>query len=243
MPHLEKAPPIRVLLADNHPVVREGLRACFAESELLEVVGEAVDGEDAVEQTRKLKPDVVLMDIHMPGMNGFDATRAIVTSGSPTRVLVLTVAYSQDYISEMMRCGAKGYMLKDADPDDLIEAVVKVHNGSLYFIVNDNNSPALPAPPSSPAPHHLLSDREIQVLKRLAEGGTSKDIALETDLAVRTVKTYRERIMRKTGLHTVADIVKYAIAHGLLDASPSPSAAAASQKTAARKTARRKKAA
>lgn len=210
--------PIRVLLVDDHPVVREGIRACLAGREQLEIVGEAVDGNQAVQKAAELKPDVVLMDINMPGANGIEATRAIVAAGLPTRVLILTVVNSQEYVAEMIRSGAKGYVLKDADPDELVQAVIAVHGGSLYYLVKEGA-------PHSPTPeiptedlHDILSGREIQVLKRVAEGWTSKDIARETGLSVRTVKTYRERIMRKAGLHSVADMVKYAIKHDLISA-------------------------
>jgi DNA-binding NarL/FixJ family response regulator len=208
--------PIRVLLVDDHPVVREGIRACLAGREQLEIVGEAVDGNQAIQKATELKPDVVLMDINMPGANGIEATRAIVAAGLPTRVLILTVVNSQEYVAEMIRSGAKGYVLKDADPDELVQAVIAVHGGSLYYLVKES----APHPPTPKFPtvdlRDILSGREIQVLQRVAEGWTSKDIARETDLSVRTVKTYRERIMRKAGLHSVADMVKYAIEHGLV---------------------------
>jgi two-component system nitrate/nitrite response regulator NarL len=213
---------IRVLLVDDHPVVREGIRACLTGHDRLEIVGEAIDGDEAVQLTRDLRPDVVLMDINMPGTNGIEATRAIISAGLPSRVVILTVVNNQEYVAEMIRCGAKGYVLKDAHPDELIEAVIAVHEGSLYYLVKEN-VPNPPVPTVPPADlHGVLSGREIQVLKRVAEGWTSKDIARETDLSVRTVKTYRERIMRKAGLRSVADMVKYAIEHRLITSGKQP---------------------
>ncbi|MBL6764187.1 MAG: response regulator transcription factor [Verrucomicrobiae bacterium] len=219
MPRASKPKKIRVLLADDHPVVREGIRSCLSTDDRLEIVGEAVNGKDATEKAATLQPDIILMDINMPQMTGIEATRALVTSRNPARIVMLTVVNSQEYVSEMMRSGAKGYVLKDAHPDELISAVIDVHAGSLYFRVNETatTSPIPTIPPKELK--GILSEREIQVLRMVAEGMTSKDIARETDLSVRTVKTYRERIMRKAGIHSVAEMVKYSIQTGLIPSS------------------------
>lgn len=211
---------IRILLADDHPVVREGIRASLGGQPHLEIVGEAADGSAIVSLVEEHKPDIVLMDINMPAVNGIEATRAIVAAGLPCRVIILTVVSSQEYMAEMMKAGAKGYVLKDAHPEELIEAIEEVHNGSLYYLVNEGGLGEInPPPPAKPPedPSKVLSGREIQVLKLVANGNTSKDIALMFDVSVRTVKTYRERIMRKTGLHSVAEMTQYAVACGLLD--------------------------
>jgi len=220
MPKKNEPTNIRILLADDHPVVREGIRASLGGQPHLEIVGEAADGSEIVSLVRNHKPDIVLMDINMPKVNGIDATRAIVTAGLPCRVIILTVVSSQEYMAEMMRAGAKGYVLKDAHPEELIEAIEEVYNGSLYYLVNEGGLGEIhPPPPSKPPPDptQVLSGREIQVLKLVANGNTSKDIALMFDVSVRTVKTYRERIMRKTGLHSVAEMTQYAVACGLLE--------------------------
>ena len=209
-------PVIRIVLADDHPVVREGIRSCLAAFPHLQIVGEADNGEDAVAQTAELQPDIVLMDINMPRVNGIEATRRLVGCGSKSRVVILTVVNSQQYVAEMIKCGAKGYVLKDAHPEELVEAIEEVHGGSLYFLVKENepNPPPPAIPPSDP--HDTLSGREIQVLTLVAQGKSSKEIALKFDVGVRTIKTYRERIMRKIGLHSVAELTKYAIEAGLL---------------------------
>jgi two-component system, NarL family, nitrate/nitrite response regulator NarL len=222
MPSKSDKPLIRILLADDHPIVREGIRSCLAGYRHLKIVGEAANGEEAVSRSVELKPDIVLMDINMPKMNGIDATREIVKSGVKSRVVILTVVNSQQYVAEMIRCGAKGYVLKDAHPDELVEAIEEVHGGLLYFLVKENipNPPPPDIPPADPK--GILSGREIQVLKLVAEGKSSKEIALGFDVGVRTVKTYRERIMRKIGLHSVAEMTKYAIETGLLRSDSAP---------------------
>ncbi|MFT4691180.1 MAG: response regulator transcription factor [Verrucomicrobiia bacterium] len=237
---------ITILLADDHPVVREGIRSCLAAFGHLNIVGEACNGQEAIDQAKALQPNIVLMDINMPLVNGIEATRAIATSQPKSRVVILTVVNSQQYVAEMIRSGAKGYVLKDAHPEELVEAIDEVNQGKLYFeIREDTPNPPPPAiPPSNPG--KILSGREIEVLTLVASGQSSKDIALGFDVSVRTVKTYRERIMRKTGLHSVAEMTKYAVETGLLN-SGSPeqvvgvSVALASRQKGASKKAVRKK--
>jgi two-component system, NarL family, nitrate/nitrite response regulator NarL len=241
---------ITILLADDHPVVREGIRSCLSAFGHLNIVGEACNGKEAIEQAKALKPNIVLMDINMPLINGIEATRAIATSLPKSRVVILTVVNSQQYVAEMIQSGAKGYVLKDAHPEELVEAIDEVNGGKLYFEIREEtpNPPPPAIPPANPG--KILSGREIEVLVLVASGKSSKDIALGFDVSVRTVKTYRERIMRKTGLHSVAEMTKYAVETGLLNGGGpaqvvgvAPPAAAQPEKTGAKKKTARKKAA
>lgn len=222
MPRKAAKKSISLLLVDDHPVVREGIRSCLGGFKHLNIVGEASNGAEAVERARELDPDIILMDINMPVMNGIEATRAIVASKTRARVVILTVVNSQQYVAEMITSGAKGYVLKDAHPEELVEAIDEVHEGKLYFDVREDtpNPPPPAIPPSNPK--QILSGREVEVLTLVASGKSSKEIALEFDVSVRTVKTYRARIMRKAGLHSVAEMTKYAVETGLLNGGTPP---------------------
>ena len=167
-------------------MVREGIRASLSGRPHLEIVGEAADGSAIVDLVRQHNPDIVLMYINMPVVNGIDATRAIVAAGLSCRVIILTVVNSQEYMAEMMKDGAKGYVLKDAHPEELIEAIEEVYKGSLYHLVNEGGLGEINPPPPSKPPTD-----PSQVVKLVAEGNTSKDIALMFDVPVRTVKSYR----------------------------------------------------
>ncbi|MBI4658916.1 MAG: response regulator transcription factor [Verrucomicrobia bacterium] len=210
---------IRLLLADDHPVVREGIRSCLARFEELEVVGEAANGVDVVTKAKLLHPDLVLMDIHMPMLNGLEATDRLRNENPRIRVLALTVYESREYVARIVRAGAGGYVLKDASPEELRQAIRSVAAGHAFFsprvvthALNDYVSRADPtAPPELPN----LSKRERDVLARIADGLTNKQIAQSLNLSVRTVETHRERIMRKLGIHSVAGLTKYAIANKL----------------------------
>ncbi|MBG85712.1 MAG: DNA-binding response regulator [Verrucomicrobiales bacterium] len=242
MPRKAAKKSIKLLLADDHPVVREGIRSCLSAFKHLKIVGEASNGGEAVELATSLKPDIVLMDINMPVVNGIEATRTIASTLPNTRVVILTVVNNQQYVAEMIQSGAKGYVLKDAHPEELVEAIDEVNEGKLYFEIREDtpNPPPPTIPPSDPK--KILSGREIEVLTLVASGKSSKEIALGFDVSVRTVKTYRERIMRKAGLHSVAEMTKYAVETGLLNSNPSPVTGLPSTPTRpARKKAAKKK--
>ena len=211
--------PIRVLLADDHPVVREGLRAALAGYVQIDVVGEASDGEEAVRMAEQLAPDVVLMDITMPRMTGLRATSELSSRVPKTKVLVLTMHHSREYVVQVLRSGARGYVLKDASPIELRHAIEIVASGAPFFspsisqvLVNECLREARGPRRATPR----LSLREREVLGHIAEGASSKQIAGLLGISVRTVETHRARIIKKLGIRSVAGLTKFAIAEGFV---------------------------
>ncbi len=211
---------IRLLLADDHPVVRMGVKAFFANHERVEVVGEAVDGRDALAKARELKPDVVFMDTYMPRMTGLAAARLLGKHLPKTRVLMYSPHSDREYIMQIIRSGARGYVLKNAPPEEVTEAIEQVNRGNTYY----NSEVARMALDEYARnlhqrnPHAIsdLSERELEVLGKIAEGKSSRAAAADFGISVRTVETHREHIMRKLEIHTVAGLVKFAIAHGVV---------------------------
>lgn len=215
---------IKVLLVDDHPVVRKGLHSCLANRENLKIVGEASNGLEAIQKVTELDPDVVLMDINMPGMDGLEVTETLRKEAPRTRVLVLSVHDTRDYVMRIVKAGARGYVLKDAPPDELVRGIEAVNNGEAYFspsvariALNQYVSEA-----DATDPHTKLSDREREVLVEIAEGKSNKEIAARLNIGVRTVETHRERIMRKLDIRSVAGLTKFAIAHGMVSLGPEP---------------------
>jgi DNA-binding NarL/FixJ family response regulator len=208
---------IRILLADDHVMVRQGFRMILAAQPDLEIVGEAGNGRDAVELAEQLRPDVVVMDVAMPDMNGIEATRRLAVSAPRTRVLALSMYKDSVYVREILRAGARGYLLKDAIDRDLLSAVRAVASGEGYL------SPAVSDAVLSDYRRHvtdpldLLSTREREVLQMIAEGKTNKEIATALKLSVYTVDAHRGRIMEKLNLHSVGELVRFALRAGLID--------------------------
>jgi two-component system, NarL family, nitrate/nitrite response regulator NarL len=209
---------IRLLLADDHPIVLDGIRSHLRAQPEFEIVGQAANGLEAIQKAKALLPDVVLMDITMPQMNGLEATSHLRKEVPDTKVLILTMHDSKEYIAQMLRMGARGYLLKDGSPAELVRAIKAVHAGEVVFaasvskvlaevMVNGRARPIEP-PPS-------LTCREREVLTHIAEGLLNKQIADKLGIGVRTIETHRERIMRKLEIHTVAGLTKYAIAQGM----------------------------
>jgi DNA-binding NarL/FixJ family response regulator len=211
---------IRLLLVDDHAILRDGLRALLSYYPDVEVVGEAEDGFQAIEEVERLAPDVVLMDIAMPGMNGLEATRRIRQGYPETRILVLTQYDDQRYVLPFLRAGVSGYVVKRALGSDLIDAVRAVAKGEsfLYPTVANTVLEELRQPlgeglqAGSP-----LTPREQDILRHVAAGETSRQIALVLNLSVKTVEWHRGNLMNKLGLRSVAELVRYAIEHGLAD--------------------------
>lgn len=209
---------MRVFLADDHTILREGLRALLEREADVTVVGEAADGRDALTQVLALRPDVVVMDISMPGLNGVEATRRVVEALPRTKVIGLSMHADRRYVQAMFEAGAVGYLLKNAASDELLHALRVVVEGRRYV------SPALTdvlvevlrsAPPESALVSSALTAREREVLQLLSEGHTSKEIADRMAIALSTVETHRRQIMLKLDLHSIAELTRYAIRNGV----------------------------
>jgi two-component system, NarL family, response regulator NreC len=207
---------LRILLADDHGVVRKGLRFLLENEPDLEVVGEAADGRQAVDMAAELHPDVIVMDIAMPRLNGIDATGQIVKQHPEAGVIMLSMYSDEEYLVRTLSAGAKGYLLKDSAETDLVRAVHSVSDGKPFF------SPAIAKTlledyvrrlqqRGMSDTYELLSDREKEVLQLLAEGKTNKEVATLLNLSTHTVETHRTHIMQKLNLHNTAEIVLYAV--------------------------------
>ncbi|MBI3910283.1 MAG: response regulator transcription factor [Armatimonadetes bacterium] len=217
-------PRIRLLLADDHTVLRAGLKMLLnAQSDML-VIGEASSGEEAVQKACALRPDVVLMDITMPGAGGLDATKQICHTLLNTKVLVLTMHDDESYLRQFMQAGAVGYVLKKAADTELIDAVRAVYRGDIFIYPSLTKAlltQYLGGPSSAKEraeEKELLTEREREVLKFVALGYTHHQIADHLCLSVKTVETYKARLMEKLGLRGRADLVRYALSHGWLEA-------------------------
>jgi DNA-binding NarL/FixJ family response regulator len=215
---------LRVLLADDHAIVREGLKTLINREPDMEVVGEAGDGRAAVARAEALRPDVVVMDLSMPEVNGLQATRDVRQMCPEVRVLALTVHEERSYLRELVDAGASGYMLKRAAAEDLVHALRVVARGDLYI---DPTLAAAVVGPRSRTPAHTsgvdvdLSERETEVLRLVAQGYSNKEIAARLDISVKTVETYKARSMDKLGLAGRTDIIRFALQQGWLhDRSP-----------------------
>jgi DNA-binding NarL/FixJ family response regulator len=209
---------IKVLVADDHPVVRKGLQTLLSRQVHLRIVGEAADGDEALRKARELSPDVVLMDISMPGMNGLAVTEVLRKEAPEMKVLVLSVHSNKDYIFRVIQAGAHGYVSKEAPPEELLRAIESVSAGEPHFS-EDIARAALNEFVSSGGkkePFAQLTSREREVLVQIAEGKSNKEIADRLGIGVRTIETHRERIMRRLSIHSVAGLTKYAIANGLI---------------------------
>ncbi len=212
---------IRVVLADDHAIVREGVRLLLDAQPDMEVVGEAADGEQALALARELKPDIVLMDIGMPGMNGLEATRALKAAQPQTSILVLTMHEGEDYFFRILAAGASGYLLKGAGSAELLSALRAVYQGGVYLyptMAKKLMSDYLKNQEGGAAANDPLTPRERQVLKLIAEGKSNREIAEELVLSSNTVQTHRLHIMEKLNLHKRSELIKYALRRGLIQA-------------------------
>ena len=210
----------RILLVDDHAMFRAGIRALLESEERMSVVGEASSGDEAVDEVRALKPDVVVMDLSMPGSNGLEATRRIAALGLDTRVLVLTVHAEEEYLVPVVEAGASGYLTKTSADQDLIEAIRVVARGEVYLppkatrlLLQQYRSAESN---SDLADLHELSSREQEVLALTAEGFSSREIGKKLFISPKTVDTYRARIMDKLGLNHRSELVRFALRVGLL---------------------------
>lgn len=212
---------LRIILVDDHAVVREGLKRLLEGQSDFDLVGEAADGREAVEQVKTLQPDLVMMDVSMPLLNGIDATRVMKSVRPETKILALTVHEDDGYVREFLKAGAAGYLLKRASTEELVRAIRVVMSGGIYVdprvagsLVN-----TLVRPNHSAASATVeLSDRETEVLRLIALGYANKEIAAQLDLSIKTIETYKARSMEKLGLKSRVDIVRLAGERGWLRA-------------------------
>jgi DNA-binding NarL/FixJ family response regulator len=217
-----------LLLADDHVVLRAGLKALFSAQPDIEIVAEAGDGEEAVRKSREVTPDIVLMDITMPGLSGLEATQHIKSQNPEIKVLALTVHEDESYLHQMIRAGASGYVPKKAADTELMDAIRATHRGEHF--VHPSMTAGLvaelrakePASPSESQDEDRLTQREKEVLRLLAVGYTNRQIADMLHLSVKTVETHKARLKEKLSLQGRADLVRYAIQRGLLDAGLGP---------------------
>ena len=216
---------VRLLLADDHEFVRKGLRSLIEEQPGWEVAAEAVDGRDAIEKAREVRPDIAVMDISMPSLNGLEATRQITKDGSHTKVLILTMHDSDPLVREVLNAGARGYVLKSDASRDLVAAVGALCQNKTFFtskvaqMVVDG---FLNKEPESyervPSERTRLTPRQREIVQLLAEGKSSKEVAVALSISVKTAETHRANIMRRLSCHSVSELVRYAIRNQIVEA-------------------------
>ena len=208
---------IRILLADDHALVRRGFAMILAAQPDMEIAGEAGNGREAVELAQKLKPDVMVMDVTMPELNGIEATRRLIELSPRTRVLALSMHKDAVYVREILRAGARGYLLKDSADADLLAAVRAVAKGEGYLSPGVSDAVLSDYRRHVTDPLDLLTSREREVLQMIAEGKTNKEIATTLTLSVYTVEAHRGRVMEKLNLHSTGELVRFAVRSGLID--------------------------
>lgn len=212
---------IRLLVVDDHPVVRRGISSCLAQREQLEIVGEAADGNQALQKARELKPDLILMDINMPHMNGLAVTELLHKELPQIKVLVLSMRSNAECVSRIIQSGARGYVLKESPTEELVQAIEAVSAGEAFFSPEVARIALNQFVRGGGETQNVadLTHREREVLAHIADGLSNKEIAGHLGVGVRTVETHRERIMRKLDIHTVAGLTKFAVAKGLVSIS------------------------
>lgn len=213
---------IRVLIADDHTIVREGIRMILSAQPDIEVVGEAANGQEAIDLTRKLRPDVVVMDISMPGVSGINATKAIKAEMPEVNVLALTMHEDETYVFQLLKAGASGYVLKRGAASDLVNAVRAASKGEAFLYPSVAKAVVQDYLQRVEAGEERerwdgLTQREREILKLIAEGYTNREIAQKLYISVKTVQTHRAHILEKLGLHDRTELVRYAIRKGLIE--------------------------
>src|SRR3989440_8200628 len=214
---------ITVVLADDHIVVRQGLRALLCAEEDMEIVGEAENGRQEVQSVKKLSPDVVVMDIAMPVLNGLEATRQITRSMPSTKVLVLSSYSDDEYVQQLTEAGAAGYLVKQTAANELLKAIREAHRGNAYFspaiakrLRDQCREAFVTGQPGHKRPDYLTT-REAEVLQLIAEGRANKQIAAELCISIKTVEKHRQQVMNKLNIHDVAGLTRHAISKGIIE--------------------------
>ena len=215
----EELLPYRILLADDHKIIRDGLRSLLGKEENMVVVAEAENGRKALQLTRKLSPDVIIMDVSMPDLNGIDAARQIIGEQPGIKIVALSMHSEKQFVEGMLKAGVSGYLLKDTAFEELIKAIRVVCAGKKYLspdvtdiVLHEFISPTITTDDQTTT---ALTNREREVLQLIAEGRATKEIAGKLHISVKTVETHRKNIMDKLGLHTVAELTKYAVREGI----------------------------
>ncbi|SDC88420.1 response regulator transcription factor [Ruegeria marina] len=207
------ADPVRILIVDDHPMVAEGIQAILESYEGLQVIGTVHDGREAVGRALALCPDVILMDLNMPGLSGLSATEIILEQMPETRILILSMHDSPEYISTALNHGAMGYVLKDVPTEEIKQAIDAVMRGEPYLCTGAKGSLE---PKDGNELRESLTGREQSILLQLAQGKSNKEVAIALDISVRTVETHRKNIKRKLGISSTAGLTRYALEHGVL---------------------------
>jgi two-component system, NarL family, response regulator NreC len=210
--------PTRILLADDHALIRQGLKALLEKQQGFQVVGEASDGQEALLSVEKTQPDVAIIDISMPVLNGIEAARELKKSSPKTKVILLTQHDEDQYVTESLRAGVRGYVLKRQAGDDLVHAIQEVCRGSVYLSPSISRTLVEAYLSKTYVPADPLSGRERQVLQLVGEGKSTKDVAVQLGISVKTAESHRARLMKKLGIHETASLVRYAIRRGLIEA-------------------------
>jgi NarL family two-component system response regulator LiaR len=209
-------PDVRVLIADDHPLVRQGLRSYLQTVDGIEVVGEASDGDQAIALAAELAPDVVLMDLAMPNVDGIEATRRLSESSPEIKVIALTSFATDDKVFPAIRAGAAGYLLKEADPSEVADAIAKVARGESILHPQIAERLMREVAAATPRAHRTdLTARELEVLRLIATGRSNREISRELDIAEKTVKTHVSNVLSKLGVHDRTQAALYAVEHGL----------------------------
>lgn len=215
---------VKILLVDDHPFVREGVRSCLHKHAEFEVVGEAGSGPEALAKAKEFVPDIIVMDIMMPGMSGLEATKCLREYCPTAKVLILTVHEKKEYVREVVQSGARGYIRKSTSPAELIDAIERIHRGETHFMPDVAQTffeeYVLTGGKLGENKPRTLSARERQVLTFIVEGLANKEIADRLELSVRTVEKHRQRIMKKLGIHKATELVKFAITRGYVEIAP-----------------------
>jgi two-component system nitrate/nitrite response regulator NarL len=204
---------IKIFLIDDHPALRDGVRACLNDHGSFTVVGEAANDREALRELAKTAPDIILLDINLPDMDGGELARRIRQMFPMVKIIAFSIHSSQEYVVRMAHCGVHGYVMKDQPTAELIEAVKRVYAGGLYFPAS--MADAILSPSAESVPGDRLTAREKEVISLLAEGMSNKEVARKLGISIRTAETHREHLAHKLNIMTVAGLTKYAIQHGL----------------------------
>jgi DNA-binding NarL/FixJ family response regulator len=216
---------ITVLLAEDHTIVRQGLRLLVEADGDIEIVGEAKTGREAVQMTGDLRPEVIVMDIAMPLLNGLEATRQILKAFPGTKILILSAHSDLEYIEQVVKTGALGYLVKQSSGDVLAKAIRELHNGKTFFTpaiakrMKDAFQKAAVGPGLRKKSDHQLTSRESELLQLIAEGHANKQIASELSISIKTVEKHRQNLMEKLNIHDIAGLTRFAIAAGIIESS------------------------